>query len=194
MGSREKILADVIKNQPANSVLPGMIAYAQSFPDLTAKFMELLRTIGAEVMLIDSVETFQSAILQIGAGLRIVSVLPELAGIAEGPTLYDDPHALENVELAVVKAHFGVAENGSVWVTEDLLPNRVIPFICQQLAVVVHSKDILPTMFEAYDRIGAAMYGFGTFIAGPSKTADIEQSLVMGAHGPVKMYVFIFSS
>lgn len=50
-------------------------------------------------------------------------------------------------------------------------------------------------MHAAYDRIAAleaaAAYGFSTFIAGPSKTADIEQSLVLGAHGPISLTVFL---
>jgi len=46
-------------------------------------------------------------------------------------------------------------------------------------------------MHHAYDRIGDADYGFGLFLAGPSKTADIEQSLVLGAHGSRSMTVFL---
>jgi L-lactate dehydrogenase complex protein LldG len=59
--------------------------------------------------------------------------------------------------------------------------------------VIVKKEDILDNMHQAYQRIGAEDYGFGTFIAGPSKTADIEQSLVLGAHGPKTMCVFILS-
>jgi len=104
---------------------------------------------------------------------------------------YDDPHGLENVELAILEAHFGVAENGACWITEDRMIERALPFIAQNLALVIHKKDIVLHMHEAYQRIADAGYGFGTFIAGPSKTADIEQSLVLGAHGPRSMTVFL---
>jgi len=104
-----------------------------------------------------------------------------------------DPHALDNVDLAVITAHFAVAENAALWVTEDIVQQRALPFITQQLAVIVKKEDILNNMHQAYQRIGAEDYGFGTFIAGPSKTADIEQSLVLGAHGPKTMCVFILS-
>lgn len=93
------------------------------------------------------------------------------------------PHELENVELAILPAYFAVAENGACWLTEALLPERVLPFITQHLILIVNKADVLPTMHEAYKNIGQQHYGYGAFIAGPSKTADIEQSLVLGAHG-----------
>ena len=102
-----------------------------------------------------------------------------------------DPHSLQDVELTVIKAHFGVAENSGLWVTDDILGQRAAPFIAQYLAIIVHKNDIVRTMQQAYERIGNQEYGFGTFIAGPSKTADIEQSLVLGAHGARGLIVFL---
>jgi L-lactate dehydrogenase complex protein LldG len=87
-----------------------------------------------------------------------------------------------------------VAENGAVWLTEQVMGQRIIPYICQHLAVVVTEASIVPTLHEAYQQIGEGQYGFGAFIGGPSKTADIEQALVLGAHGPVSMTVFILKN
>jgi L-lactate dehydrogenase complex protein LldG len=70
---------------------------------------------------------------------------------------------------------------------------RVLPFISQHLAVVISKDNLVPTMSQAYAKIGSAEYGYGAFIAGPSKTADIEQSLVIGAHGPRSLSVFILT-
>ncbi len=104
-----------------------------------------------------------------------------------------DPHSLEDVGLAILlEGQFGVAENGiSVWVTETEMGQRVTPFIAETLALVVKKTELLPKMHDAYVRIGNEHYGFGAFIAGPSKTADIEQSLVLGAHGPKSMVAFL---
>ena len=98
---------------------------------------------------------------------------------------------LEDIDLAILQSNLGVAENSALWITEDMMQERALPFIAQYLAVIIHKNDIVPTMHYAYDKIGNADYGFGAFIAGPSKTADIEQSLVLGAHGPKGMTIFI---
>jgi L-lactate dehydrogenase complex protein LldG len=125
------------------------------------------------------------------AGERIISTIPEVAIGGNDNWREQDPHLLENVEVAVIRGHFGISENSAVWVTEELLHQRVLPFICQHLAIVLDKKEIVPTMHHAYERIAQAEYGFGTFIAGPSKTADIEQSLVLGAHGPKSLTVYL---
>ncbi|UUF13704.1 MULTISPECIES: LutC/YkgG family protein [Flavobacterium] len=122
---------------------------------------------------------------------RLITTLPELSEIASLDWNNVDPHSLQDVELTVVKAHFGVAENSALWVTDDILGQRIAPFIAQYLAIIVHKNDIVRTMQQAYERIGNQEYGFGTFIAGPSKTADIEQSLVLGAHGARGLIVFL---
>ncbi|HEX6226609.1 MAG TPA: LUD domain-containing protein, partial [Chryseolinea sp.] len=122
---------------------------------------------------------------------RIISTIPELSWFI--PALSDDPHAFENVDLSVLRGHFAVAENGAVWITDQLMGDRSIPFISQHLALVIDRKDIVHTLVEAYERMGSHHYDYGTFIAGPSKTADIEQSLVLGAHGPKSMVVFLMT-
>jgi L-lactate dehydrogenase complex protein LldG len=92
---------------------------------------------------------------------------------------------------AIINLDFAVAENGSVWITEDLIKERVLPFICQHLVAMLDKKNIIANMRDAYETIADNDYEFGSFIAGPSKTADIEQSLVLGAHGPKTMTVLI---
>jgi L-lactate dehydrogenase complex protein LldG len=65
-----------------------------------------------------------------------------------------------------------------------------VPFICQHLVICIRATDLVPNMHEAYDRI-REMEGYGLFLAGPSKTADIEQSLVIGAHGARSLVVYV---
>jgi L-lactate dehydrogenase complex protein LldG len=162
--------------------------------NVVQKYMEIFSTIGGEAYLVNSMEDVKRAIqAQFDVTKRIITTLPELNDVAEPISLTIDPHDLEDVELAVIRGHFAVAENGAVWLTEDLMGQRVVPYICQHLAVVISAGTIVPTLHEAYALIGEGSYGFGGFIGGPSKTADIEQALVLGAHGPLSMTVFIVS-
>jgi L-lactate dehydrogenase complex protein LldG len=124
---------------------------------------------------------------------KCVTTVQQLTGVSQ-LNANDNAHALQNIELAIINAQFAVAENGAVWLTENDYKIRVLPFICNHLAVIIDKNNIVNTMHQAYDLIANTNYGFGVFIAGPSKTADIEQSLVLGAHGPKTMTVFIMHS
>jgi L-lactate dehydrogenase complex protein LldG len=192
MNSREKILAAVKANQPALQELPPMPRNeAIRYEDRYAQFATVLKAIGGNIVEITNTkEIVDYAKYTFANHQNFVTTLPGLEGI----DMLDeqlDPHVLENIEVAILKAVFGVAENGSVWITEEEMRIRALPFICQHLSVVLNKSDFVNNMHEAYDRIGNSNHGFGVFIAGPSKTADIEQSLVLGAHGPKTMTVFI---
>jgi L-lactate dehydrogenase complex protein LldG len=193
MSSKADILEKIKQNQPSSiSELPDLSALGLDTPENLDKYKTVLRSIGGDFV---EVKNYDEVVRYIknnyNAEKRKITTLPELAEIAETNWSNDDPHSLENVELTIVKAHFGVAENAALWVTDDILGQRISVFIAQYLAIVVNKKDLVPTMHQAYERIGNQEYGFGTFIAGPSKTADIEQSLVLGAHGARGLIVFI---
>ena len=195
MTSRDKILEEVLKNQPALTPIPDLAGFKGLDQDQVLAYMDTFVAIGGKVFTVDDIDSVKVLINeQFDTTKRIVTTLPDLADRFERYSPAVDPHTFEDVELAVIKAHFAVAENGAVWLTEQVMGQRIIPFICQHLAVVVDASAIVPTMHEAYARIGGVDYGFGVFIGGPSKTADIEQALVMGAHGPISMTVFILKS
>ncbi len=192
MNSREKILEDVLNNQPQTSPLPDVSMFQGDNTDTVQKYINIFKTIGGFAYLVDDIAGVKLLINeQFNATKRIVTTLPELSDTAELLSTTVDPHTFEDVELAVIKAHFAVAENGAVWLTEDVMGQRIIPYICQHLAVIVSAESIVPTLHEAYAQIGTGDYSFAGFIGGPSKTADIEQALVLGAHGPLTMTVFI---
>ncbi len=194
MSSRETILAAVQLARPDHIQLPELKKYEQGFDDLQQQFAKVLETIGGKVYEVNSEEEIFTVVNEKFKGeKRIVSTLSSVPDGIEIIRNGTEPHTLEDIDLAIINAHFGVAENGAVWTTEDITIERVLPFICQHLAVVIRRKDIVATMQDAYDIIGNNDYGFGAFIAGPSKTADIEQSLVLGAHGPKTMTVFILN-
>ncbi len=192
MNSREKILAAVKKNQPALKQLPQLLeAEAIQYDDKYAQFAGVLKAIGGSIVEITNTKEIVDYVNYTFADHQnFVTTIPGLEGIK----MLDeqlDPHFLENIEVAILKAVFGVAENGSVWITGEEMRIRALPFICQHLSILLSKTDLVNNMHEAYRQIGLDNYDFGVFIAGPSKTADIEQSLVLGAHGPKTMTVFI---
>lgn len=193
MSSRASILEKVKQNQPEIvSQLPNLSVLGLENFDILDKYKTILKSIGGDFVEVSDYDAIIDFVKQnYATDKRIITTIPELAEVAATDWLDADPHSLEDVELTLVKAHFGVAENSALWVTDDILGQRVSTFIPQYLAIVVNKKDIVATMHQAYERIGNQEYGFGTFIAGPSKTADIEQSLVLGAHGARGLTVFL---
>lgn len=107
------------------------------------------------------------------------------------PASISDPHQLRNVDYTVAPARLAVAENGSVWISSEDLITRNAVFICEHLIVVVDQSRLVGTLSEAIEQVGALSGRWGVFISGPSKTADIEQALVMGAHGARTMTVYL---
>lgn len=158
--------------------------------ELTTRFETTLTGIGGKVVRVFSWHEIIDYIHgTFAASHRIISAVPALDLPAAVTSA--DPHSFEDVDLIVLEPHFGVAENGAAWLTDSRMPDRALPFIAQHIALVLRVEDLVPTLQEAYARIGSEQYELGTFIAGPSKTADIEQSLVLGAHGPKSMTVFL---
>ncbi len=105
----------------------------------------------------------------------------------------NNPQELDNLDLLVLQGEFGVAENGAIWITDDKFPIRVLPFITKHLILIIDKTEIMPYMHQAYDRLKGKDYNFGLFLSGPSKTADIEQALVIGAQGALSLSVFLLN-
>ncbi|MFM2359673.1 MAG: L-lactate utilization protein LutC [Bacteroidota bacterium] len=99
--------------------------------------------------------------------------------------------ALYNIDTAIIKGETAVAENGAIWISENNIGHRLLPFTCKQLVLIVEEKNIVHNLQEAYEIINMENEGYGIFISGPSKTADIEQSLVIGAHGAINHLVIL---
>jgi L-lactate dehydrogenase complex protein LldG len=192
MSTRERILEAVLKNQPETTPLPDISIFKGDRNDLVEQYMKVFKTIGGSAHYVDDLAAVKALVNEhFDTSKRMVTTLAEMTDMAELLLADIDPHSYEDIELAIIQAHFGVAENGAVWLTDDIMGQRIIPYICQHLVVIISAGSIVPTLHEAYEKIGAGDYGFGGFIGGPSKTADIEQSLVLGAHGPLTMTVFI---
>ncbi len=111
---------------------------------------------------------------------EIASNLPEITIATRNPDTVESAQALNGTDVGVVRGMFGVAENGCIWIPQTM-KEKAVCFISENLVILLPKNQIVNNMHEAYKRIEFNDYGYGTFISGPSKTADIAQVLVMGA-------------
>jgi len=174
-------IPEVIIDYPVQPLVSG-----SSQDELKDKFVENLKAAGADVL-----EVEKNAV-----EATIVSLWKEALDFnkPEARAEYGSScplEKLEKIEHLVLQGNFGVAENGAIWLEDKDMPNRILPFITQHLILQVNVKAIVPTMQNAYRQITLSETGFGVFISGPSKTADIEQSLVYGAHGAKELTVLL---
>jgi L-lactate dehydrogenase complex protein LldG len=192
--SRDAMLKRIQQNQPRFVEAPSIPAFAPYFDDVLQKYVDMVKSIGGRAYLVNSYDEIIVQLKEDFAGAkRIVSFQDAFAAVADILKHSSDPHTYEDVDVCIMTSPLAVAENSAVWVSNKEMPERVLPFITQSLVVVVNKNNIVPTMHDAYNIIADKDYGFATFIAGPSKTADIEQSLVLGAHGPKTMTVFVLN-
>jgi L-lactate dehydrogenase complex protein LldG len=218
MSSKQAILRQVRKNAPPATELPSLEENWIRFDDPCAQFMVAVEQVGGQVIRVkdhsalngclEGLEFYQQAD-------KVVSLLVEVgrADVLLGDV--DRPHALEDVDVTIAAGQLAVAENGAVWVSGAGLAHRAVLFLCQHLVLVVPSRTVVHNLHEAYDRLtglvdlkeGAgqdesrqqesgqathlASNSYGLFISGPSKTADIEQALVIGAQGPRSLTVLL---
>lgn len=192
MSSREAILKSIQEAKPKSAVaLPEVNVVHTTYENLNEKFAASLSGVGGNAEFMENFDAIKTYITEHYQDASvIVSNVSELDVSTKNGNETDDPHTLQDVDLAIVKGEFGVAENGAVWIKENDLRHRSLYFIAQKLMIIVPKGQIVHTMHEAYTRIGfEANDTFGLFISGPSKTADIEQSLVIGAHGATEACV-----
>ena len=186
MGAREDILAALRRAAPGEVSLPDLAALGVRFEDRAQKFAEAVQGVAGTCVRVADQAAAQRALAGLAVyqqAKRTMSLVAGLGAGGEDPAAVADPHALDGVEVVVLPGAFGVAENGAVWVEARAMPHAALFVIPEHLVLVVPAGELVDDMHAAYARLSAGPAVYGTFIAGPSKTADIEQALVIGAHG-----------
>lgn len=191
MNARDNILARLRAVKAANSEQPQVDAIKSiSFEDRVAHFAEVVRSVGGEVVEQNgSLEATLATLLN--EGVALVSPLAELQGKALNPDEVADVHELGGEYTAIVCGEVGVAENGAVWVPVEGRRKAHL-FACKHLVILLNKECVVDTMHDAMKRVSLDKLAYGAFVSGPSKTADIEQALVMGAHGAMKATVILY--
>ncbi len=195
MTSKELILESIRKNNIVKDVkLPTYNNFGIKFEDKFQTFSTMIESVGGKALVIDKAD-LDKTIKELYPDEKQIASNVEFCSLGNfEQNSYDDVHDLRDIDLAVVKGNFAVAENGAIWMKNEENRHRALYFIAQNIVIVIDEKDILNNMHEAYEKINFENVGYGVFISGPSKTADIEQSLVIGAHGPKSGYVIFIKS
>jgi L-lactate dehydrogenase complex protein LldG len=191
---REEILQRVKSNKPELVALPEIdtTKFLEDV-DVVSTFKKNVEVVGGKLYTIAS----EDKILEQVKNLFPKSVLNYAAlPNAEDFNTIDlitqySPQELGELDVLVIKGTIGVAENGAVWITNNDFSIRVLPFITKHLVLVIDAQNFVANMHEAYEKLAGIPRDFGVFISGPSKTADIEQSLVIGAQGALSLSVFV---
>jgi L-lactate dehydrogenase complex protein LldG len=199
--AREQILRDIRRTLPADAPLPDPSGPWVRYADPHQQFLDVLTSVGGAGRVMESQAALRTALEQLAqtiAARKVCSVFPDVfAGNIDMASI-EDPHDLADVDLAILPGELAVAENAAVWVTGDRVRQRVAYFLSQHVALIVPRERIVNNMHEAYawlQQLAGELGPFpeprwGTFMSGPSKTADIEQALVIGAHGARSLNVF----
>lgn len=187
MSTKEDILSRLRQNTRETYDLPDFgsikpITYADPVEEFKTK---TTTTAGAKLIELDDEANLNQTIREAYPDAKIIA--SNLPGVEAdlNPDAVGSAQELMKVDVGVVEGRIGVAENACIWIPQQM-KEKAICFASEQLVIVLRRQDIVNNMHEAYERIEQSQeffqqYKFGTFISGPSKTADIESALVYGA-------------
>ncbi len=195
MSSRDTILAKVRRNEPKQKVeLPEIPTFSGYDIDRVSHFQSTLERMGGRSFALSSTAEIQAQVTSLFPDAKIIcSTVPEFQG-TRTITSQSDPRELEDVDVGIVRAQFGVAETGSVWLTDADFVVIALGFLPQHLIVLLDTNELVGSIHDAYGRIDLGNTPYGCFVTGPSATADIEGVLIHGAQGVRSLTVLLLGS
>ncbi|WP_282055921.1 LutC/YkgG family protein [Maribacter luteus] len=189
---REAILKSIKNNKPDLLSIPEIdVTQFTEEVKLIEVFKNNVNLVGGNIKEVDPQDIDVEIKKMYPNAEKIVSVADECSLGTVQISGKTDPHELNSIDLAIIKGSLGVAENGAVWISENEIVVRALPFITNDLVIVLPKDQLYLHLLHAYEIIGKRERRFGLFLSGPSKTADIEQCLVIGAQGAISLTVIL---
>ena len=183
MTTRDEILERVRRNQPAAVALPAVPTFAAGPGTLLERFKAGVLRMGGKMADPPADGDLAALVARLFPEAKVIcSATPEVPGNRPLAAVRS-PADLHDVDVGVVRAVFGVAETGSVWITGTQFKVNSLGFLAQHLVVLLDPARILGNFHDAYGESHQFDAGYGVFMTGPSATADIEGVLIHGAQG-----------
>lgn len=190
MSSKNEILNNLKRHIKEQYDMPVLDFEGITYADKTEQFINITNAVGGKTLMLKNGDDINQVIKTLYPDAKnIASNLPYIS-IADINPDNSELSSFDNLDLSVVEGELGVAENGCVWIPQNV-KERAVYFAPENLIIVLNKNSIVNNMHEAYNQITTVDFDFGVFISGPSKTADIEQALVMGAHGAKEVVVIL---
>jgi L-lactate dehydrogenase complex protein LldG len=194
MSNKEDILKRYRENVKVKYDMPSLDDIkAITYPDPLVQFIKMSESVGGQVIEVDSGRDINKLIKDLYPDAKeIASNLPEITIATRNPDTVGRARDLNGTDVGIIRGMFGVAENGCIWIPQQM-KEKAVCFISENLVILMPKSEIVNNMHEAYKRIefDKEYDGYGTFISGPSKTADIAQVLVMGAQAARSVTVLL---
>ena len=192
MSNKEDILKKYRANVREKFDMPDLSDIrAITYTDPLSQFIKMSENVGGKVIEVKTDQDINDLIKQIYPDAKeIASNLPEITIATRNPDTVNSAGELNGTDVGIIRGIFGVAENGCIWVPQQM-KEKAVCFISENLVILLPKSQIVNNMHEAYRRVEFNDYGYGTFISGPSKTADIAQVLVMGAQAARSVTIFL---
>ncbi|MGF6770745.1 L-lactate dehydrogenase complex protein LldG [Paraburkholderia sp. GAS199] len=183
MATREEFLAKVRAAQPPVRARPDVPLFPPVGGDLRARFTTALQAMGGTCIDAASAAEVAATIRErFGSEASIASATNEVPGTRE-LTADTEPASLQDIDVGVVRARFGVAETGSVWFSEREYVVNALGYIVQHLVVLLDPAQLIDGLQDVYRRDDFREARYAALVTGPSATADIEGVLIRGAQG-----------
>ena len=188
--NKEELLGKLRRNTMHQFDMPEASIDGIKYENTIEQFIETSHKVGSEVIEAKAGEDLNELIRKVYPEAQVLASNVKGIKVDLNPDMVSEAQDLNGTDVGIVEGDIAVAENGCVWVPQTM-KERVVCFVSENLVILVHRDKIVNNMHEAYRRIHMTEYGYGCFISGPSKTADIEQALVMGAQAARGVTVII---
>lgn len=184
MSNKEDILKKYRSNIHERFEMPALSDITPiTYKDPLSQFIEMSKNVGGNIIEVKENQDINALVKELYPDAKeIASNLSEITIATRNPDTIENAQALNGTDVGIIRGMFGVAENGCIWIPQQM-KEKAVCFISENIVILLRKSQIVNNMHEAYKQIAfdSKYDGYGTFISGPSKTADIAQVLVMGA-------------